>query len=60
MSHRMRLVTADPLLRKAIELNAFEEGRHKHVLSNLVGRTARAGARSRTTKCRAIRNGPSW
>jgi hypothetical protein len=27
---------ADPLLRKAIELNAFEEGRHKHVLSNLV------------------------
>jgi hypothetical protein len=29
-------ITADPLLRKAIELNAFEEGRHKHVLSNLV------------------------
>ena len=29
-------VTADPLLRTAIELNAFEEGRHKHVLSNLV------------------------
>jgi hypothetical protein len=29
-------VTKDPLLRKAIELNAFEEGRHKHVLSNLV------------------------
>jgi hypothetical protein len=29
-------VTLDPLLRKAIELNAFEEGRHKHVLSNLV------------------------
>lgn len=26
----------DPLLKKAIELNAFEEGRHKHVLSNLV------------------------
>jgi hypothetical protein len=26
----------DPVLRKAIELNAFEEGRHKHVLSNLV------------------------
>ncbi len=26
----------DPLLRRAIELNAFEEGRHKHVLSNLV------------------------
>jgi hypothetical protein len=29
-------LTQDPLLRKAIELNAFEEGRHKHVLSNLV------------------------
>src|SRR5277367_3159586 len=29
-------VTADPLLRQAIELNAFEEGRHEHVLSNLV------------------------
>ncbi len=27
---------ADPLLRKAIELDAFEEGRHKEVLSNLV------------------------
>jgi len=26
----------DPLLREAIELNAFEEGRHKRVLSNLV------------------------
>jgi len=29
-------LVSDPLLRKAIELNAFEEGRHKHVLSNLV------------------------
>jgi hypothetical protein len=29
-------VTHDPLLREAIELNAFEEGRHKKVLSNLV------------------------
>jgi hypothetical protein len=29
-------VTPDPLLRSAIELNAFEEGRHKRVLSNLV------------------------
>ena len=29
-------MTSDPLLREAIELNAFEEGRHKHVLSNLV------------------------
>jgi hypothetical protein len=26
----------DPLLREAIELNAFEEGRHRDVLSNLV------------------------
>jgi hypothetical protein len=29
-------ITHDPLLREAIELNAFEEGRHKEVLSNLV------------------------
>jgi hypothetical protein len=29
-------ITVDPLLRTAIELNAFEEGRHKNVLSNLV------------------------
>ncbi|HKD53415.1 MAG TPA: ferritin-like domain-containing protein [Steroidobacteraceae bacterium] len=29
-------VIRDPLLREAIELNAFEEGRHKSVLSNLV------------------------
>jgi hypothetical protein len=29
-------VICDPLLRQAIELNAFEEGRHKNVLSNLV------------------------
>ena len=28
--------TADPLLRQAIELDAFEEGRHKEVLSRLV------------------------
>jgi hypothetical protein len=27
---------SDSLLRRAVELNAFEEGRHKHVLSNLV------------------------
>jgi hypothetical protein len=26
----------DPLLAKAVELNAFEESRHKHVLANLV------------------------
>ena len=29
-------VTLDPLLREAIELNAFEEGRHKTVLANMV------------------------
>ncbi len=29
-------MVADPLLRRAIELDGFEEGRHKQVLSNLV------------------------
>src|SRR6516162_448917 len=29
-------VTRDALLREAIELNAFEEGRHKTVLANMV------------------------
>jgi hypothetical protein len=29
-------VARDPLLKQALELNGFEEGRHKHVLSNLV------------------------
>jgi hypothetical protein len=29
-------VVRDPLLKRAVELNGFEEGRHKHVLSNLV------------------------
>src|SRR5438045_315418 len=27
---------SDPLLKRAVQLNAFEEKRHKHVLSNLV------------------------
>ncbi|MEO8812848.1 MAG: hypothetical protein ABI376_08060 [Caulobacteraceae bacterium] len=31
-----RAVAGDPWLSKAVALNAFEEGRHKHVLSNLV------------------------
>ena len=26
----------DPLIRRAVELNGFEEGRHRHVLANLV------------------------
>ncbi|HWE99010.1 MAG TPA: hypothetical protein VG248_04370 [Caulobacteraceae bacterium] len=30
------LMADDPILRRAVELNAFEEARHKHVLSNLV------------------------
>jgi hypothetical protein len=29
-------MVSDPLLKKAVELNAYEEGRHKLVLSNLV------------------------
>ncbi len=30
------VVANDPWLKKAVDMNAFEEGRHKHVLSNLV------------------------
>ena len=57
----MPSTVADPLLREAIELNAFEEGRHKQVLSNLVaayGITLAPEPRIRPR--RATRNGPSW
>jgi hypothetical protein len=50
-------VTADPLLRKAIELNAFEEGRHKHVLSNLV---AAYGIRLAPEPDYVVQGGPEW
>ena len=30
------MLSGDPLLKQAVELNAFEEGRHKQVLANLV------------------------
>jgi hypothetical protein len=50
-------VTADPLLKKAIELNAFEEGRHKHVLSNLV---AAYGIALAPEPEYAVRGDPEW
>ena len=50
-------VTADPLLRKAIELNAFEEGRHKHVLSNLV---AAYGIQLAPEPEYVVRGNPEW
>ena len=50
-------VTADPLLREAIELNAFEEGRHKHVLSNLV---AAYGITLAPEPQYAVRGDPEW
>jgi hypothetical protein len=50
-------VTADPLLRKAIELNAFEEGRHKHVLSNLV---AAYGIRLAPEPEYVVQGSPEW
>jgi hypothetical protein len=50
-------VTPDPLLRKAIELNAFEEGRHKHVLSNLV---AAYGIALAPEPEYAVRGDPEW
>jgi hypothetical protein len=50
-------VTPDPLLRKAIELNAFEEGRHKHVLSNLV---AAYGIELAPEPEYVVRGDPEW
>ena len=50
-------VTRDPLLRKAIELNAFEEGRHKHVLSNLV---AAYGIELAPEPEYVVRGSPEW
>jgi hypothetical protein len=50
-------ITADPLLRKAIELNAFEEGRHKHVLSNLV---AAYGIELAPEPEYVVRGDPEW
>jgi hypothetical protein len=50
-------VTKDPLLRQAIELNAFEEGRHKHVLSNLV---AAYGIELAPEPQYAVRGNPEW
>jgi hypothetical protein len=50
-------VTRDPLLRSAIELNAFEEGRHKHVLSNLV---AAYGIALAPEPEYAVRGDPEW
>ena len=50
-------VTRDPLLRKAIELNAFEEGRHKHVLSKLV---AAYGIELAPEPEYVVRGNPEW
>lgn len=50
-------VTPDPLLRAAIELNAFEEGRHKHVLSNLV---AAYGIPLAPEPAYAVQGHPEW
>jgi hypothetical protein len=47
----------DPLLRKAIELNAFEEGRHKLVLSNLV---AAYGITLAPEPPYAVKGDPEW
>ncbi|HUX73746.1 MAG TPA: hypothetical protein VMV25_07635 [Steroidobacteraceae bacterium] len=50
-------VTTDPLLRQAIELNAFEEGRHKRVLSNLV---AAYGIALAPEPQYVVRGDPQW
>jgi len=49
--------TSDPLLRKAIDLNAFEEGRHKLVLSNLV---AAYGIALAPEPAYAVQGDPEW
>jgi len=48
---------SDPLLRRAIELNAFEEGRHKLVLSNLV---AAYGIALAPEPAYAVQGDPEW
>ena len=51
---------ADPLLNKAINLNGFEERRHRHVLSNLVAAYGiKLGPEPAYPKPR-YPNGPSW
>jgi len=50
-------MVTDPLLKKAIELNAFEEGRHKHVLSNLV---AAYGIELAPEPEYTVRGDPEW
>jgi len=50
-------ITSDPLLRKAIDLNAFEEGRHKLVLSNLV---AAYGIALAPEPAYAVQGDPEW
>jgi hypothetical protein len=50
-------VVRDPLLRQAIELNAFEEGRHKLVLSNMV---AAYGIALAPEPQSVLRGDPEW
>ncbi len=50
-------IAPDPLLRKAIELNAFEEGRQKNVLSNLV---AAYGIELAPEPEYVVRGDPEW
>jgi len=50
-------LVGDPLLRRAIELNAFEEGRHKDVLSNLV---AAYGIALAPEPPYVLQGGPEW
>ena len=52
---------ADPLLKQAIELNGFEEARHKRVLANLVEAYGiKLGSRARLRPAAPIANGRSW
>ena len=54
-------IVTDPLLKRAIELDAFEESRHKHVLANMVEAYGiKLAPEPDYIKPERSRNGPSW
>ena len=60
MSYSHAVVGSDQLVRTAIDLNAFEEARHKQVLANLVEAYGIALAPEPEYALQRTRNGRSW